>query len=237
MANITEASLGNRLRQAQDLLQYIQKFPNYSPPRVEEQVEQFGDLLQQITTTNSQVALNKDIYSLAVDRRVQAFKGSENSLMKLVTKIRGAVEAQYGKQSKAFQLINNQVKVIRNTKVAKPPQNPDNEKESGTVSRSQRSYGSLTQAFRNLVQILQSLPDYNPSNPILKIEELQKFSNQLNALNDEVAEKVHTLKAARSVRNLLYGQLKERVKRIKAYIKAQYGMQSKEYELVRGLRV
>lgn len=81
----------------------------------------------------------------------------------------------------------------------------------------------MTQFFNDIVNTLTQFPAYNPSTDTLKIAALQLTASQLTILNDNVAQKVLQLKSTRASRQNLYSDLKDRVQRIKSYVKSQYG--------------
>lgn len=105
------------------------------------------------------------------------------------------------------------------------------------MSQSEQSFGSLTQYFSNLVSNLAQLPGYNPSNEMIQVGTLQNFVSQINQLNIDAAMRFQQLRESRNRRNDNYDILHERVQRIKNYAKANYGINSSEYTLIKGLRI
>ncbi len=105
----------------------------------------------------------------------------------------------------------------------------------GKVSQSERSYGSLTQYFGNLVTILSQLADYQSSNPILQISHLESLVVQANQLSVEVATRRNLLTTTRDRRRNAYEELKNRGSRIKAYTRSNYGLNSSEYKQIKGI--
>jgi len=235
MASTVESSFGARLLRAQNLLSYISNFEDYNPPRAEENVTEFGKLLENIATLNAEETTLQQQYNTAVTNRVNAFRKSERSVSKLLAPIRAQVQAQYGKNSTEFRQVDSIVKTMRDTKVSVKPATENT--SAVRVSQSEQSYGSLTQYFRDLVQTLAQMPDYNPSNQDLQVKQLDAFANQLVQLNNEVAQRYQQLRDSRNRRRELYEELKDRVGRIKAYVKANYGTASSEYELIKGMRI
>lgn len=235
MASQSELSFGARLLRANNLLTYLSNFDNYLPPRSEEATEKFGELLKNISAANAKESGLQQKYNMAVSNRHNAFRADALSVFKILALIRGSVQAQYGKDSKEFTLINTAVNNIRVSKIVKKSSKSDELETS--ISKSEQSYGSLTQYFTDLVNKLSQLDSYNPSNTSLQIHSLQQFVEKLNELNQEVASTYHLLKISKNYRRGLYEELSERTNRIKAYIKSNYGTKSEQYTLIKGLRI
>ncbi len=235
MASQTENSFGARLQRGYDLHNYISNFQNFSPPRPEETPAELYNLLNTIASTNMEEATLQQQYSTAVAIREKAFRKNPDSLLKLLAPARAQVMAQYGKHGMEFKQVDAIIKRMRDTKLSVKPATEHTPEL--TVSRSEQSYGSMLQYFNELIQVLLQLPGYNPSNPLLQVSHLQQFAQQLLQLNGEVAIRYQMVRDSRNRRNALYDDLHDRALRIKAYCKANYGTQSSEYGLVKGLRV
>lgn len=237
MANTSEITFGARIRKAQDLLQYITGFTGYAPPRTEDSIAEFTALVNQTVAANTAVSGSLQQYSQATNDRSKAFRGTEDSVEKMLTRIKSAVEAQYGRKAKQTENVVSIIKTMRSTKLIQVAKNPDDPNAVQTISRSEQSYGSMTQNFQGLINTLAQFPEYNPSNDTLKVANLSTFAISLTTLNNAVAKNFQALRTARATRTDLYADLKERVQRIKAYIKAQYGTNSQEYTLIKGISV
>ena len=237
MASTSENTFGAKLRNAQDLLNYIQGFTGYAPPRAQESVASMTTLITSIVTANSTTANNQQQYKAATAARQAAYKGTNGSIEKLLPSIKGAVEAQFGKKATETASIGAQIKTMRSNKLVKSPTDPTKLTQEKTVSQSERSYGSMVQSFNNIIASLQQFSGYNPSNATLRIATLQATATQVTTLNNTVAQRTLALKNAKASRETLYADLKDRVQRIKSYVKAQYGVSSNEYNLIKGLKI
>ena len=91
--------------------------------------------------------------------------------------------------------------------------------------------------FQDWIKTLGQMKGYMPSNESLQVEHLAKFAEAVDGLNNAVAEKSQFLQTQRKERLALYDDMGHRVQKIKAYVKAQYGIKSKEYEMVKGVSV
>ena len=237
MASTSETTFGAKLRNAQDLVNIIQGFTGYTPPRAQETVASMTTLINSIVTANASTANTMQLYKSAVAARQVAYKGTSTSIEKVLSPIKGAVDAQYGKKSPESASISSAIKAMRSTKLVKLPADPTKETQEKSVSQSERSYGSILQSFNNLISSLQQFTGYNPSNTNLRIATLQATVTQINTLNNTVAQRIQVLKTNQTTRNTLYLDLKERTQRIKSYVKAQYGNNSTEFNLIKGLKI
>jgi hypothetical protein len=233
----TESSFGARLGKAQELLVFIQGFENYNPTRLEETVEGFGILVSDFSNLNNQVAGSLEEYREITKERQIQFKDSPISMIKTLPQVRGAVESQFGKQSVQARDLSALIRKIRGVKITKAPKSLETDQQIATQSISQKSYGALTQLFSDFVTSVEKFQGYQISNPNLTIQGLWDKATVLKEVNIAVANRVQQLSNTRSQRIANHDDLKDRVQRIKGYVKAQYGLNSQEYSLIKGIRV
>lgn len=235
MSSRSERTFGARLLRGQTLQQYVSNFENYVPPRYEESAAGFVEFLQQISMANSEETSIRQQYNVTVTNRAAIFRENEYSVFKILTLIRNMVVAHYGRNSLELNQVDVIIRRMRETKLITKPATEDTPEEK--ISQSEQSYGSATQMFSDLVTVLTQLPGFNPSNPLLQIGQLQNMLTQLNQLNMEAANRYQSLKSVRARRQDLYKELNERMVRIKAYVKGNYGSKSREYTLVREIKI
>jgi hypothetical protein len=253
----SEKTFGSRFVLAQDLLSAVTNFTNYEPPHAEQTLVGFASLLQSVAESNREESSYKKDYCDAVFVRRRAFKEDPKSVAKILPAIRAAVLVQFGKESSHFQEIQAIIKRMRDSRVArslkaKKELSPNEQQalfEDGEshnvqpqetlskISRSERSYGAMVGHFQGIVHCLRQMPEYNPSNNDLKAENLQAFVDSLYGLSKDVNETLHRLNLKRRERSDLYKKLSENALLIKHYVKAQYGMASPEFDLVKKIKV
>lgn len=242
MASKIESGLGAKLKRAQDLLVLVSQFQNFNPPRPEEQISSFSSLLDELLIANNNIAQLEEQTAISVNARQNAYRNNEFSIIKSLSLIAKAVEAQFGKKAKETELVLKIVRQMRPSTKKKATANPISDGATDVKiipvpkSISELSFGTIIQRFRNLVETLGQLPGYDPSNPELKIAALSAKADQLLVLNNEVTLKKQNLQAARFARTDKYLQMTDSAKRIKAYILATYGKSSQENNAVKGLK-
>lgn len=227
-----ETGMGARLRNAQDLLAFITGFSGYNPPRPHESVAGFDSFLNNLIAVNTSFIHSFNTYNLAVEQRIDGVKG-KHGLKKSLSLILGAVQSQYGKSSIQYNTI---LTVIRRIRASNRIYKNTGSGNHASISVSAQSYGSFTQFFKDLVTGLRGFSDYNPSNHTISITNLDNTCLFLDNLNNNVATAFLQVKNARALRTKNYRELSERVQRIKAYVKAQYGNQSVEYQTITAIK-
>ena len=234
MASVSENTFGTRVLNAQTLATHLAAFTGYVPPRPTEALASLNTLITAFKTSNSNEATKLQAYSLSVEARQKAFSKDADSLAKLLSPIGSAVRSQYGKSSKEAGNVSEMITKMRGRKVAKDAQNPS----EVTISTSELSYGSVTHNFSGLYAALSALtPAYNPANNFIKLPALATKATLYNNVNTAVISSYGNLVKERKTRNDLYTDLKERCSRIKESVKSQYGVNSSEYKLIKGLKI
>ena len=107
-----------------------------------------------------------------------------------------------------------------------------------TISQSERSYGTMLQTFSDLISTLTIFGvNYSPTNAELSVIKLTQKRDLATQINIKSIEELGALKIARESRTTKYEQLSQLCQRLKETVKAQYGTQSVEYKLVKGLKI
>ena len=107
-----------------------------------------------------------------------------------------------------------------------------------TNSQSERSYGTMLQTFSDLISTLTIFGvNYSPTNAELSVIKLTQKRDLATQINIKSIEELGALKIARESRTTKYEQLSQLCQRLKETVKAQYGTQSVEYKLVKGLKI
>jgi len=241
MTSFSEKSYGARFHNAQNILTYVESFPGYSSPDLNESPAEFAALLDSIAEANGIESELKQQYRAAVHARKEGFRGEGTSILRLLPMIRAAVVAKFGKDSQEYEAVSSIINRIYSTKLTPPPPadptaTPGSDPQQG-ISRSQQSYGSMLGYFRDLISTLGQLSGYAPSNALLTVTSLNAFADSLDALNKAVAQRSQSLQKQRKERLALYEDMATRVQKIKAYVKAQYGQKSQQFGAVKGVVV
>ncbi len=148
--------------------------------------------------------------------------------------IASAVRSSFAKAAKETADITSIVTKIRGEKIKKSRKEP----EAEFVSRSEKSYGSMTQNFSDIIDTLEKYgAAYNPANEKIKLPALKDKLAQLIQANKNVAFAFGLSKQSKDQRLELYTSLSELSQRIKDAVKSQYTINSTEYNLIKGLKI
>jgi len=234
MASTSEFTYGSKLQNAEQVLIHLQSFTNYVAPAADQSTGSLQLLITQVKARNSDAAGDRETYSVASDTRQKIFLKDADSMAKLLSPIGAAVRSVFGKDSKEAALITALVIKIRGKKISKGAKDPD----AVSVSQSERSFGSLTQSFADILATLDKFGGrYKPANEKIAMAALSALLERLTTANTAVTVAFGALKQTRDNRFALYKTLATLVQRIKDAVKSQYGNSSTEYALIKGLKV
>jgi len=233
MSSTSERSFGSRLENARKMKTNLQSFPDYQPETGEFSIEDFNGTIQSIESINPQVASALIGFRQSVSERRIVYATSPLSIKKIITPINAFNRAKFGKDSTSYIAVNTIVKKIRGTQL-KAKKAVDQE----TYSVSQQSYGSIILNYQNLITDLVSLgAEYNPANGSIKIEKLKDLEIQATEKNNNVVAAYSVLSPKQDTRLDYYNVLSQKATRIKDFVKSQYGVNSSEYKLIKGLKI
>ena len=234
MASISENSFGKRLENAQALSTNLQSFANYSELNTELSIENLNSKVLELLNNNAEVASKSQTYSSSVTAKQNIFLKDSNSISKIVTPIIANVRSIYGKNATETENIMNLVTKIRGIKVARS----STTENTDTVSQSERSYGTILQTFSDIITTLTIFgTNYSPTNAECSVTKLIQKRDLATQINTTSVQEFGALKMARESRTTKYEQLSQLCQRLKETVKAQYGTQSVEYKLVKGLKI
>ena len=253
-----ECTVGAFIRKMENVCMHLSEFSNYQPLNPKVSIAALEDLVQRLVQANKSEAQQLASYYLLAEQRRSAFKKDVHSVEKVLTLINSNVISLMGKDSKASQMVAAQIRDMRGAvkktkaeaaKAVVPPVVPSApavpvpgqttnsvptvtpapaKKVRKKPSQSHKSYASLTFSFLDLIEILKTFP-YQSDNPELELAQLENFGLQLKDLNNQVdlANSIH--ERCLQERNACLEEAKERLSRVKSYVKVRYGAKSWEY--------
>ena len=234
MASVSESSFGKRLENAQALATHLQSIENYAELNAELSIANLNIKIQELQTNNAEVATKSQTYSMSVDAKQKIFLKESNSISKIVTPIIANVRSIFGKNATETENIGNLITKIRGIKVARTSATESTE----SVSQSERSYGTMLQTFSDIITTLTTFgTNYSPTNAECSVTNLIQKRDLASQINTKTVQDFGALKLVRESRTTKYEQLSQLCQRFKETVKAQYGTQSTEYKLVKGLKI
>ncbi len=246
MKTSASQTVGNTLDRARQLVSYIGGFKDYQPPRNAENPQEMQKLLGEIITAAAEEAAMFARLQEVVNSRVELIKGSNGSLLHLIPRIRAAVESQYGKssvQAKTIGLLARKIQPYKKNGETPPESTGDTEPAGGVNepavprSRSTRSFGTIGKTFLDVISSVKEFGDYKPGIPSLDIPQLELKAAGIDQSIQNVNTSKQLIADARNKLQSTLTDLRDRTRRIKACVKAQYGSTSEEYLMIRSIRI
>jgi hypothetical protein len=184
-----------------------------------------------LTVQSQHTTTHHDFAEIAKTRR-EFFQKNPDSVAKTLTLVNTYVRAKSGNTSQQYIDVNSLVKKIRGEKPTAVTINS----VATTISNTERSYGSQVQNLTNVVSLLDQYgTDYSPTNPSISLSNLQAIKARAISLNNDATIKYAAFLPKITERVNTFKQLNETAIRIKGMVKSQFGNNSTEYNLIKGL--
>lgn len=238
MASTSETGHAKNVANFDELISFVTGYrESYNPSKATIKLDALKALSDHAKTSINAVSSMEPAYKSAVAAREVVFI----PLSKLTTRIMNSIKAT----DTTVQVDENARTLVRKIQgvraTAKKTEDEkkalaEKGKEVVEISTSQMSYDSRLDNFFKLIQLLSSVPEYNPNETELKIEHLNTILDDLKAKNAAVVESYIPLSNARIRRNdLLYKEntgLYDVALDVKNYIKSVFGATSPQYKQV-----
>lgn len=250
MASISEIGHAKNVANFEDLISFCVGYGvTYNPILNAIKVANMNTLKTNASNSLTSAITAHTTFKNATNNRELAFE----PVKKLITKVMAALKASGASDLTVSDAltINHKIQGKRGkltkadagknaNKIA--PQDPPVEvpEEPKQISVSQQSYDSMIEHLEKLINLLSSIPAYNPNENELKVSSLNTLLTSLKAANTAVINAYTTWSNARIVRNdLLYKKttgLIDVALECKNYVKSIYGATSSQYKQVSKLK-
>lgn len=231
MKSISEKSYGARIGNAETMLAALQSFNGYQAPKPQVGIPGLTAAIADLKNQNTQIAVSKQNYALAVDIRVKVFEKNPYSIRKILSPINATVKVSFGKEAKETTQVIGIISKIRGSNGKK-----SKNIEETFVSQSYQSYHSTTQFFSDLIANLTNFGDnYMPIKSQLALDSLKDLYQNAVNVNNLVMDTYSQFIQKNDIRLTAYQSLSQTAVLIKENVKAQYGYNSSEYNLIKKL--
>ena len=230
MVSTSERTFGQRYTKGRDLVEYLKLVTTYAPTETAIQPANLTTLLNSIDAANSEVGAAKSTLQTERDERIIMFKNSTTGLITRCAQIRDYIASFHtqGKKALDFKKVQKIVMLMRGIRLSKKP--PVTEGGKKSVSTSERSYGSMLQAGKDVLEVIKTIAGYAPSNTEITVANFTTMLAAIDAKNSSVAAMQETYDNKVETRASLYNDLSGRITKVKAALASQYGKQSNEYK-------
>jgi hypothetical protein len=232
MKTPSQASYASRLARAQQLHQFISSFQDFNPGIPELTAVGLENFIAQLNGTQAGHTSTHFAYAEAAKARKKVFATNDYSISKSVTRINAYLKAKKGKDSQQYIAINTLLNKIRGERVV----TINKESTLESISRTEKSYGSQLQNFMDILTLLTEYGgDYAPSNTSIHVSQLEVLKGEATTVNNAVTITYSAYKPKINERQEYFRQLSDTANRIKEMVKSQYGTNSVEYTMIKGL--
>ena len=238
MASTSETGHAKNVANFDELISFVTGYrESYNPSKATIKLDALKALSDHAKTSINAVSSMEPAYKSAVAAREVVFI----PLSKLTTRIMNSIKAtdttvQVDENARTLARKIQGVRATAKKTEDEKKALAEKGKEVVEISTSQMSYDSRLDNFFKLIQLLSSVPEYNPNETELKIEHLNTILDDLKAKNAAVVESYIPLSNARISRNdLLYKEntgLYDVALDVKNYIKSVFGATSPQYKQV-----
>lgn len=231
MSHQYETGNAKNVANFQKLIEQITLFTDYNPSISSLTLENLNTLYTTAHTSITELLTARNANKVAKHKRQQDYE----NLKPLCTKVINLLEIlglNKGDLDQAKSLNNS----IQGYRKKKTTTDSNQEEEHKSISTSRQSYTQKAENFTKLIQLLTTIPSYNPNPEDLKLTSLTAYRDTLvsNTLTVDQTEAAQNVKLINR-NNILYTEgtgLYTIAQNVKKYIKSIYGANSAEYSKI-----
>ena len=232
MPSQSEVGHAKNVANLQKLTEQVTVYTLYNPPIESLTVPNLQTLYTTSSTKLNEVEEKRNANKNAIALRQSAFENLKPTSTKIINHldILGLLQGTLDQAKSLNRLIQGGQK-----KTIILPENPDNGQPSTTnpISTSRQSYTQQAENFGILIQLLSTIPTYNPNEDDLKLANLNTYKDSLVSSTQAVDQTEAELNLKLIERdNILYADgtgLYSIAQNVKKYVKSIYGATSPEY--------
>ena len=235
MPSTSEVGHAKNVANLQKLTEQVNVYTLYNPPVDNIKVANLQTLYTTASTKLNEVEEKRNANKNAITLRQSAFENLKSTCTKIINHL-GILGLPQGTIDQAKSL--NRLIQGGQKKATTPPE--EGKEETRTVSTSRQSYTQMADNFGILLQLLGTIPTYNPNEDDLKLTNLNTYKDSLVSSTQSVDQTQAELNNKLIERDqLLYADgtgLYSIAKNVKKYVKSIYGATSTEYANVSAIK-
>lgn len=228
MPSTSEVGHAKNVANLQKLTEQIKVYTLYNPPVENIKIANLQTLYSDASSILNQVEDKRNANKNAITLRQTAFENLKPTATKIINHL-GILGLSQGTIDQAKSL--NRLIQGGQKKETTPPE--EGKEKQKTVSTSRQSYTQMAENFGILLQLLGTIPTYNPNEDDLKLANLETYKNSLVDSTQSVDQTEAELNNKLIERDqLLYKDgtgLYSIAQNVKKYVKSLYGATSPEY--------
>ena len=231
----SEVGHAKNVANLQKLTEQVNVYTLYNPPVDNIKVANLQTLYTTASTKLNEVEDKRNANKNAITFRQSAFENLKSTCTKIINHL-GILGLPQGTIDQAKSL--NRLIQGGQKKATTPPE--EGKEETRTVSTSRQSYTQQAENFETLLQLLSTIPAYNPNENDLKLANLNTYKDSLVSSTKSVDQTEAELNNKLIERdNILYTEgtgLYSIAQNVKKYVKSIYGATSTEYANVSAIK-
>ena len=228
MPSTSEVGHAKNVANLQKLKEQIKVYTLYNPPVENIKIANLQTLYSDASSILNQVEDKRNANKNAITLRQTAFENLKPTATKIINHL-GILGLSQGTIDQAKSL--NRLIQGGQKKETTPPE--EGKEKQKTVSTSRQSHTQMAENFGILLQLLGTIPTYNPNEDDLKLANLETYKNSLVDSTQSVDQTEAELNNKLIERDqLLYKDgtgLYSIAQNVKKYVKSLYGATSPEY--------
>ena len=228
MSKQYETGNAKNVANLQKLIEQVTVYTAYNPPVDNLKIENLNTLYTNALNAVKEVETKRNANKNAIHKRQQDYINLKPICTRIINQLE-ILGLSEGVLAQAKSLNN----LIQGSKKKKKEANEETGEVSKTVSTSRQSYTQLADNFSKLLQLLETIPTYNPNLEELKLVNLTAYHTTLveSTKNVDITEaELNTKLIERN--KILYENgtgLYTIAQNVKKYVKSVYGATSPEY--------
>jgi hypothetical protein len=235
MPSTSEVGHAKNVANLQKLTEQVTVYTLYNPPVDNLKIANLQTLYTTASTKLNEVEEKRNANKNAITLRQSAFESLKSTCTRIINQLEiiGLPQGTIDQAKSLNRLIQGGQK-----KTSTPPE--EGKEEPKTVSTSRQSYTQQAENFGILLQLLSTIPTYNPNEDDLKLANLNTYKESLVSTTQSVDQTEAELNNKLIERdNILYTDgtgLYSIAQNVKKYVKSLYGATSTEYANVSAIK-
>lgn len=238
MASQYETGHAKNVANLQKLIEQVTVYTDYNPPVANLEVANLQTLYTNSLAKLNEVEDKRNANKAAIHSRQVAFEPLKPICTRIINQLEilGLAQGTLDQAKSLNKLIQGGQKRKSNTTENEGGTPPSGEPEGATVSTSRQSYTQQADNFGILLQLLSTIPTYNPNETDLQLASLNTYQTSLMSATQAVDQTEAELNNKFIERNeILYADgsgLYSIAQNVKKYVKSVYGANSPEFSNV-----
>lgn len=233
--SVSETGHAKNVANLQKLTEQVKVYTQYNPPVDNLKVDNLQTLYTSAATKLNEVEEKRNANKNAIAQRQSAFENLKPTCTKIMNHL-----AILGLQQGTIDRAKSLNRLIQGGQKKETQPTEEGKETPKTASTSRQSYTQQAENFGILLQLLATIPAYNPNEDDLKIENLNTYKTSLISATQAVDQTEAELNKKMIERNqILYGDgtgLYTIALNVKKYIKSVYGASSSEYATISSIK-